>query len=53
MIDLPPGYTVVADSAVGYSYLDEQGSIVLQHPVDNEAARRLVWREYQKRKKGK
>lgn len=48
-MDLPPGYTVSADIAVGYTYYDANGKIVLQHPVDNDAARKLVWHYYYKR----
>lgn len=50
--DLPPGYTVERDIAVGYSYYDEQGNIVFQHPRDTDAARALVWQKYNK-KQGK
>lgn len=53
MSALPPGYTVIKDSAVGYSYLDEDGNIVYQSPVDSASARAAVWQQYRNRKKGK
>jgi hypothetical protein len=54
LLPLPPGYTVKAEPAVGYSYFDETGNIVEQHPVDDESIRLLIWRIYEKRqKKGK
>jgi hypothetical protein len=46
---LPLGYTVIVDSAVGYSYLDATGDIVFQHPYDNAIARAAVWHIHQKR----
>lgn len=52
MRSLPPGYTVVADPAVGVSYLDEDGYVVLQHPNDSDSARALVWQIY-RRKQGR
>lgn len=58
MVDLPPGYTVEFDMAVGYRYLNETGDIIFQHPYDDENARAAIWHDYQKRqskkaKKGK
>jgi hypothetical protein len=49
-IDLPEGYTVREDSAVGVSYCDDQGHIVLQHPRDSDSARKMVWRIWEVRR---
>lgn len=51
-MELPPGYTVKRDIAVGYSYYDDEGNIIFQHPKDTDTARALVWQKYEK-KKGK
>ncbi len=47
MIPLPEGYTVKHDDIVGYTYYDNKGNIVIQHPYDNDTARKVViayWR---------
>lgn len=43
LIELPDGYTVRENKQVGVDYLDPQGNIVFQHPVDDNAARHYVW----------
>lgn len=42
LIELPEGYTVEYDSAVGYCYKDSRGRILVQHPKDNNSIRKLV-----------
>lgn len=46
LTDLPVGYSMVHSRLVGVGYFDEKHSLVLQHPVDSEAARGLVWEIY-------
>lgn len=46
LMALPYGYTVMHEPSIGYTYYDEKGDVALQHPSDNEAARRLVWHTY-------
>ena len=43
LIDLPEGYTVRENRMVGVDYLDPKGNIIFQHPIDDNAARRVVW----------
>lgn len=49
MIDLPEGYIVKRDRAVGFTFHDETGNIVIQHPKDNDSIRRLIWEIYKTR----
>jgi len=49
LIALPEGYTVRENRMVGYDYLDPQGDIIFQHPIDDNAARKAVWMIAKKR----
>ncbi len=44
LIDLPEGYTVEYDSVIGYNFKDKRNRIIVQHPKDNDAIRKLVWK---------
>jgi len=46
---LPPNYTVEENPCVGYDFLDERGRCVIQHPVDSNSIRALVWQYYYQR----
>ena len=48
-VDLPYGYSVKHNFAVGYEFYDEDGELVMQHPCDNGSIRRLVGSIYKKR----
>jgi hypothetical protein len=41
--DLPEGYTIKYSRAIGYSFINPEGIVVVQHPKDNDAIRSLVW----------
>ena len=45
-IELPKGYYVKIDNAIGANYYDDKDNIILQHPFDSIAARKLVWNIY-------
>jgi len=46
LMDLPPGYKSRIDRGHGYDFLDDQGEIIEQHPVDDNAIRTMVWNIY-------
>jgi hypothetical protein len=48
---LPPGWTVEKDDRIeGYNFVDNLGMLVRYSPVDDNAARYIVWRIYNERK---
>jgi hypothetical protein len=47
-IELPQGWTVKEDDCVGYSYFDDKGKIIAQHPFDNNAIRTFCWQIFTK-----
>lgn len=44
--NLPPGYTVRTNPAVGFDFIDERGRPVVQLPLDNNSMRAFVWDIY-------
>lgn len=49
MQDLPPGYQVRRDSAVGAIYVNAEGHTVMQHLKDDDTARAWLWVLYRRR----
>jgi hypothetical protein len=41
--ELPEGYIVTYSKAIGYSFINPKGIVIVQHPKDNDAIRSLVW----------
>ena len=46
LIKLQEGYKSKEEKSVGYSFLDENNTIIMQHPKDNNSIRRLIWSLY-------